>query len=47
LAQGVGSRETILKRAKAGHPASRDKVVEGANKTRQFFFASFDFALGG
>ena len=37
---GVRSCEKILGRAKALHPARRDKVVEGAKKTRQLFFAS-------
>ena len=34
------SCEIIPGRAKAFHPARRDKVVEGAKKTKQLFFAS-------
>ena len=37
---GVRSCEKILGRAKAFHPARRDKVVEGAKKTKQLFFVS-------
>ena len=37
---GVRSCEKILGRAKAFHPARRDKVVEGAKKTKRLFFAS-------